>query len=108
MPASEFGTTRRDWTVESGRCFTRTSSRNRLIRRRGGALSALLTKHVNAIIALLRSFALILPIVSSGFAARLVAQVAGLTGTIVVTNKSISTASIIDVGSGRILATLPP
>lgn len=35
------------------------------------------------------------------------AQVAGLTGTIVVTNKSPSTATIIDVGSGRILATLP-
>lgn len=35
------------------------------------------------------------------------AQVSGLTGTLVVTNKSVSTASIIDVGSGRILATLP-
>jgi DNA-binding beta-propeller fold protein YncE len=35
------------------------------------------------------------------------AQVAGLTGTLVVTNKSVSTATIIDVGSGRILATLP-
>jgi DNA-binding beta-propeller fold protein YncE len=35
------------------------------------------------------------------------AQVAGLTGTLVVTNKSASTATIIDVGSGRILATLP-
>jgi DNA-binding beta-propeller fold protein YncE len=35
------------------------------------------------------------------------AQVAGLTGTIIVTNKSASTASIVDVGSGRMLATLP-
>ena len=35
------------------------------------------------------------------------AQVAGLTGTLVVTNKSASTATIIDVASGRILATLP-
>lgn len=35
------------------------------------------------------------------------AQVPGLTGTIIVTNKSPSTATIIDVGSGRILATLP-
>ena len=36
-----------------------------------------------------------------------VAQVSGLTGTLIVTNKSVSTATIIDVGSGRILATLP-
>lgn len=35
------------------------------------------------------------------------AQVPGLTGTIVVTNKTPSTATIIDVGSGRTLATLP-
>jgi YVTN family beta-propeller protein len=35
------------------------------------------------------------------------AQVAGLTGTIVVTNKSPATATIIDVGSGRTLGTLP-
>jgi DNA-binding beta-propeller fold protein YncE len=35
------------------------------------------------------------------------AQVSGLTGTLVVTNKTPSTASIIDVGSGRLLATLP-
>lgn len=35
------------------------------------------------------------------------AQVSGLTGTLVVTNKSSSTATIIDVGSGRTLATLP-
>jgi DNA-binding beta-propeller fold protein YncE len=35
------------------------------------------------------------------------AQVEGLTGTIVVTNKSASTATIIDLGSGRALATLP-
>lgn len=35
------------------------------------------------------------------------AQVAGLTGTLVVTNKSPFTATIIDVASGRALATLP-
>lgn len=35
------------------------------------------------------------------------AQPAGLTGTLVVTNKTPSTATIIDVGSGRTLATLP-
>jgi DNA-binding beta-propeller fold protein YncE len=35
------------------------------------------------------------------------AQVPGLTGTLIVTNKSPSTATIIDVGSGRTLATLP-
>jgi YVTN family beta-propeller protein len=35
------------------------------------------------------------------------AQVAGLSGTIIVTNKTPSTATIIDVGTGRTLATLP-
>ena len=35
------------------------------------------------------------------------AQVAGLAGTLVVTNKTPSTATIVDVGSGRTLATLP-
>ena len=35
------------------------------------------------------------------------AQVAGLAGTLVVTNKAPFTATIIDVGSGRALATLP-
>jgi DNA-binding beta-propeller fold protein YncE len=35
------------------------------------------------------------------------AQVPGLSGTLVVTNKGPSTATIIDVGSGRALATLP-
>ena len=35
------------------------------------------------------------------------AQVAGLSGTLVVTNKGPSTATIIDVASGRALATLP-
>jgi DNA-binding beta-propeller fold protein YncE len=35
------------------------------------------------------------------------AQVPDLTGTIIVTNKTPSTATIIDVGSGRTLATLP-
>lgn len=34
-------------------------------------------------------------------------QVAGLSGTLVVTNKSISTATIVDVATGRTLATLP-
>lgn len=37
----------------------------------------------------------------------LAAQVAGLNGTLVVTNKTPSTATIVDVGTGRILATLP-
>jgi DNA-binding beta-propeller fold protein YncE len=40
-------------------------------------------------------------------AAPLQAQVAGLTGTLVVTNKTPSTATIIDVASGATLATLP-
>lgn len=40
-------------------------------------------------------------------AASVGAQVPGLTGTLVITNKSPSTATIIDVGSGRTLATLP-
>lgn len=35
------------------------------------------------------------------------AQVPGLTGTLVVTNKGPSTATIVDVGSGKVLATLP-
>ena len=35
------------------------------------------------------------------------AQVAGLAGTLVVTNKTPSTATIVDVASGRTLATLP-
>jgi DNA-binding beta-propeller fold protein YncE len=35
------------------------------------------------------------------------AQVSGLTGTLIVTNKGPSTATIIDVASGRALATLP-
>lgn len=35
------------------------------------------------------------------------AQVAGLTGTVVITNKTPSTATIVDVASGRTLATLP-
>ncbi len=41
------------------------------------------------------------------FALPAAAQVAGLTGTIVVTNKSPATATIVDVASGRTLATLP-
>src|SRR4026209_804282 len=40
-------------------------------------------------------------------ATSMTAQVPGLTGTIVVTNKTPATATIIDVGSGRTLATLP-
>jgi YVTN family beta-propeller protein len=36
-----------------------------------------------------------------------VAQVPGLSGTLIVTNKTPSTATIIDVGTGRALATLP-
>jgi len=39
--------------------------------------------------------------------ARVPAQVAGLSGTLIVTNKSVATATIIDVASGRALATLP-
>ena len=35
------------------------------------------------------------------------AQVPGLTGTLVVTNKKPSMATIVDVASGRTLATLP-
>ncbi len=35
------------------------------------------------------------------------AQITGLTGTVVITNKTPSTATIVDVGSGRTLATLP-
>ena len=35
------------------------------------------------------------------------AQVTGLAGTLVVTNKTPSTATIVDVASGRVLATLP-
>ena len=40
-------------------------------------------------------------------AAPAAAQVPGLSGTVIVTNKSPSTATIIDVASGRTLATLP-
>ncbi len=35
------------------------------------------------------------------------AQVAGVTGTVIITNKGPATATIVDVGSGRTLATLP-
>lgn len=55
---------------------------------------------------LLRSLtATCLALVVAGPAAH--AQVAGLSGTLVVTNKTPSTATIVDVGSGRTLATLP-
>ncbi len=40
-------------------------------------------------------------------ASELSAQIAGLTGTVVITNKTPSTATIVDVASGRKLATLP-
>lgn len=40
-------------------------------------------------------------------AATMHAQVAGLAGTLVITNKTPATATILDVASGRILATLP-
>ena len=42
-----------------------------------------------------------------GLASTVHAQVKGLAGTIVITNKSPATATIIDVGSGKALATLP-
>lgn len=45
--------------------------------------------------------------VSLAAATTLSAQVPGLAGTLVVTNKTPGTATIIDVGSGRTLATLP-
>lgn len=41
------------------------------------------------------------------FATPAAAQVAGVSGTVVITNKSPSTATIVDVASGRTLATLP-
>ena len=40
-------------------------------------------------------------------ASALAAQVPGLAGTLVITNKSPSTATILDVASGKVLATLP-
>lgn len=43
----------------------------------------------------------------SALASTAAAQVPGLSGTLVVTNKSPSTATIIDVASGRTLATIP-
>ena len=51
-------------------------------------------------VALVVAIALSLPLSGS-------AQVTGLSGTLVVTNKSPATATIIDVASGRALATLP-
>lgn len=42
-----------------------------------------------------------------GAATRLPAQVPGVTGTVIITNKTPSTATIVDVASGRTLATLP-
>ena len=46
-------------------------------------------------------------IAASALAAPLLAQVPGLSGTLIVTNKTPSTATIIDVATGRALATLP-
>jgi YVTN family beta-propeller protein len=46
----------------------------------------------------------VLALMISGTAA---AQIPGLSGTLIVTNKAPSTATIIDVGTGRVLATLP-
>ncbi|HKS07711.1 MAG TPA: hypothetical protein VJR92_15520 [Gemmatimonadaceae bacterium] len=56
-------------------------------------------------ISLRRACVLVLTMSVTAFS--LGAQVAGLTGTLVVTNKSPSTATIIDVATGRALATLP-
>ena len=49
----------------------------------------------------------LLAALSIGAATAANAQVAGLTGTLVVTNKGPATATIVDVASGRTLATLP-
>ena len=54
-------------------------------------------------LALISGFALLL----AGIGQRAVAQVSGLSGTLVVTNKTPATATIIDVATGRIHATLP-
>src|SRR5690606_6349085 len=43
----------------------------------------------------------------AAFATLAEAQVPGLTGTLIVTNKKPSTATIVDAASGRVLATLP-
>jgi DNA-binding beta-propeller fold protein YncE len=53
-----------------------------------------------------RLFALCLAL-ASGLPATGTAQVQGLTGTLIVTNKSPATATIIDVATGEALATLP-
>ena len=55
----------------------------------------------------MRSFARLAAILLLAPVVPVQAQVAGLTGTLVVTNKSPFTASIIDVATGRLLATLP-
>lgn len=51
--------------------------------------------------------AFVLSAIALGAITRADAQTAGVAGTLVVTNKSPSTATIIDVASGRTLATLP-
>jgi DNA-binding beta-propeller fold protein YncE len=58
-------------------------------------------------IALHRTSIAPLAVAASLAASSAAAQVAGLAGTLVVTNKSPSTATIIDVATGRALATLP-
>jgi len=57
-------------------------------------------------LARIRSIAALVALVVA-FASTTGAQVAGLTGTLIVTNKSPSTATIIDVETGKTLATLP-
>lgn len=51
--------------------------------------------------------AVVIGISAAAFPRALPAQVAGLAGTLVITNKAPSTATIVDVATGRALATLP-
>jgi DNA-binding beta-propeller fold protein YncE len=51
--------------------------------------------------------AIVCVVAAAAVATTAVAQVAGLSGTLVVTNKTPFTATIVDVASGRTLATLP-
>lgn len=62
---------------------------------------------VRSLRAAIIGFALVQTVVHIVASRPAAAQVAGLTGTIIVTNKTPATATIIDVGSGRTLATLP-
>ena len=52
-------------------------------------------------------FAPALTLLLATLASPLTAQVPGLSGTLVITNKTPATATIIDVASGKTLATLP-